>query len=182
MEPTDRTERNKRKPGSPVRYSDATKELAYELWMLQCAEKPICVQRELQSGNWGEPLDISNDTIALWAKEYEWKQRKSDDLKRFAPSIREFIFGEMLLTAKELVEKVRANVQTDTPIDKSIASLTVQYLDRVGFSPVGKNDTTKVLDDVKPATRAIPENLADLTPEELMRVEEQFKTTKTRRA
>lgn len=178
---TDSTAKPRKQPHG-VHYPDSVKELAYEVWLVKAGESITKTQELLRSGQFGEALDVPERTLYQWQADYQWKVRKSEFLKAFTPSIREYIFGEILFTSKELVDIIRNKVQKDEPIDKTLAALTVQYLDRSGFSPMGKNDAGKLLDDVKPAAKELPANLAALSPEELMRLEAEYKASKTRRA
>lgn len=171
-----------RKQPHGVHYPDAVKEMAYEIWLVKAGESIPKTQELLRSGKWGDAIDVPERTLYQWQADHQWKIRKSEFLKAFTPSIREYIFGEILFTSKEMVDIIRDKVQKDEPIDKALATLAVQYLDRAGFSPVGKNDTGKLLDDVKTTVKQLPENLASLSAEELIALENEFKASKPRPA
>lgn len=178
---TDSTAKPRKQPHG-VHYPDSVKEMAYEIWLVKAGESITKTQELLRSGQWGEAIDVPERTLYQWQADYQWKVRKSEFLKAFTPSIREYIFGEILFTSKEMVDTIRTKVQNDEPIDKALASLAVQYLHMAGFSPVGKNDTGKLLDDVKPRAKELPANLASLSAEELMRLEAEYTAARTRRA
>lgn len=169
-----------RKQPHGVHYPESVKEMAYELWLLKAGESVTKTHNLLKSGEWGEAIDVPERTLYQWQADYQWKLRKSEFLKAFSPSIREYIFGEILFTSKEMVDIIRHKVQHDEPIDKTLASLTVQYLDRAGFSPVGKNDASKMLEEVKSTDRQLPANLAALSFDELIAAENQFKQAKAK--
>lgn len=163
-------------------YSDAVKELAYEIWAIKGSENVSKTRQLLLEGKYGDPIDVPERTLYRWAADYEWKIRKSEQIKQLAPSIREHIFGELIFTTAEAVGQIREAVQAGDPLDKALVSLTLGYLDRTGFSPVGKNDTSKVLDEVKPRLEALPEDLSQLTDAELQALEARYTGQKGRKA
>jgi hypothetical protein len=173
---TEKTKKLGRPAGQP-NYPPEIKQLAYELWWLKCGRSWTRLQEALKSGSDGPAVDVSVPTLRYWAEQERWAERSINDFKAVAPSMQQNIFQSLVTTTMMAVEQLQSDVHQGKPIDKSLISLAVAYLDRIGFSPVGKNEPSKVLDDIRPATAALPD-LSKLSPEELQALESRYRSSK----
>lgn len=158
-------------------YPAEVRQLAYELWWLKCGRSWVKLQAALKSGSNGDPIDVPIPTLKYWASTDRWAERSINDFKAVAPSMQQNIFQSLVTTAMMAVEQLQSDVHEGKPIDKNLVGLAVSYLDRIGFSPVGKNEPHKVLDDIRPATAALPD-LSKLSPDELQALESRYRSSK----
>ncbi len=161
------------------RYPDEVKELAYQLWAFVCSRDCKKTYEALLSGDNGDPVDVSYQAIAYWAREYGWADRATRDVQSIAPDLRHQAFSELLFAGLDGARYIRrVNAGKEQP-DKVRAMLAVAAVDRIGFSPVGKGMPAIEAPTTTTTRRTYTkEELAKMTPDELMRAELEYRSGK----
>lgn len=197
--------RDQHQGSTGTRYSDETKEIAYQLWAFATARNASEVARQLKTEEWGH-LDVPRETVAYWAREYEWSKRADADVHSIAPNLRYQTFAELLFAGHDGARYIRRVVRGDEDVPfigdlleddtldeksrsfridirlkshdaarKAKLSAAIAAVDRIGFSPVGKSTPDAELPKPKSDTQSIPD-LAGKSPDELMRLEQEHRS------
>jgi len=159
-----------------TRYSDETKEVAYQLWAFATSRNASEVARRLSDEEWGS-VQITKDTVAYWAREYGWAERATKDVQSIAPDLRHQAFSELLFAGLEGSKYIRQVITGTVPPDKTRVLASIAAVDRIGFSPIGKGmpaiDAPQTTTTRRTYTK---EELAKMTPDELMRAELEYRS------
>lgn len=151
-----------------VRYSDAVKELCYQMWAFIASRNGSQVFRLLQSGEYGELDQVPTiQMINCWAREYGWADRSAQEIEAIAPDLRHQVFSELLFGglagAKYLrrvadglednpniidipksedagvnYDRLMARVKSHDAARKARIAASIAAVDRIGFSPIGR--------------------------------------------
>jgi hypothetical protein len=131
------------------RYSDETKELAFQLWETRCQKSARKVSELLREEQFGS-LDISERTILQWSTDDQWDLEAVDRFDSAFPGFNHWLFRSMVYAAAEGIEYWQdVNAGRAEPNKVRMAAITSAF-DRIGFSPVGKN----VMQPDKPSEHA----------------------------
>lgn len=154
-------------PDQSTRYPEEIKELAYNLWYLKAGRGLSETARLLASGEFGEPCTVTVSTIMYWRDHYGWTERADADMQRLAGGLRSSTFAEMALAGPEAARYLREVVTGGADPDKTRVAASVALLDRIGFSPVGRNDMGSAITAGSTVARRAA-LLAELSDEELL--------------
>lgn len=124
-------------------WSKETKEYAYQLWAYICGRNAGAVARRLREENM-LPREMPHvrvqETVAHWAKKYEWRLRIKSDFKVIAPDLHDMIAQEVILGARESVEYLRKVVGEPGKHDANRVRAALALMDRAGFTPIRHRD------------------------------------------
>jgi hypothetical protein len=148
------------------RHPDNVKEVAYQLWAFVCSRRPGKVSELLQSGQYGEPVSVTDRTILSWSKDQAWSQRVQDDLRAIAPDLREQTITELIFGGLAGARYMRAvNEGWEAEPNRERLSSSIAAVDRVG-----KADHASTL-AVQSAPSAAEVSVAGKSVAELMQIE-----------
>lgn len=154
-----------------TRYTDEQKETAYQLWAFVTSRNASETARILSQPEW--QIDVPRETVAYWAREYNWAQRAADDVHKIAPDLRFQAFSELLFAGLDGAKYIRKVNAGEEPPDKYRITAAIAAVDRIGFSPVGKGVPTT---DPPRLTEGLSvDDLAGLSPDDLMRRESEHR-------
>jgi hypothetical protein len=129
------------------RYSEETRELAYELWAFVAGENCEEVAALLAREEYGAVV-VPARTVRDWVTRFGWVERLASELDALAPAIRAKTARELVLGGLDAARVLRRATRDDVPPgakpDKVAVTAAVALLDRAGFSPLGRTSAPEV--------------------------------------
>jgi hypothetical protein len=129
------------------RYTDETRELAYELWAFVAGENCEEVAALLAREEYGAVV-VPARTVRDWVTRFGWVERLATELDALAPAIRAKTARELVLGGLDAARVLRRATRDDVPPgakpDKVAVTAAVALLDRAGFSPLGRTSAPEV--------------------------------------
>ena len=120
-----------------------TKEYAFQLWAYICGRNAGAVARKLREENL-LPREMPHvrvqETVAHWAKRYNWRLRVTHDFAMIAPDLHDQLAQEIILGARSSVAHLRHVVDGETKPDGNRIRAALGLLDRAGFTPIKRTD------------------------------------------
>lgn len=164
-------------------HDESVRNLAYELWAYVASRDLRKVQALLAAGEYGDigPQIVPDRTLRDWRDRYQWAARVNDDIHKIAPDLRYQAFSELLFAGLDGARYIRrVNAGEETP-DKVRAQLAIAAVDRIGFSPIGKGDPAGQITPPQDHKQLTAEDVSGLSPEELMRRESDYRSSRSSR-
>lgn len=154
------------------RYPEEVKELAYQVWAFAAGRDAKRTHASLTAGEHGDPVEVSYQAIAYWAREYAWASRAERDMQSIAPDLRYQAFSELMFAGLDGARYIRqVNAGAIDP-DKLRLTSSIAAVDRIGFSPVSKGVPS--LDPPSDTTPALPD-FASMSEDELRAYDDQVR-------
>lgn len=176
------------KPPRGGHYPSSVRTVAFECWLLLSGGKWDDVKTRLASGTLIDPetaepvaVDVTIRTLQEWAANDDWAGRKRATLARIGPASLHSAYSEMLLASPEAAGYLRAVVRGEAEPDKGRIQSAIALLDRVGFSPVGRNDPARAAaTEAATAATDLPD-LRNLSSDELLQLQADLDTKRKQR-
>ena len=127
-------ERDVRDTWSRRPIDDETRETAYQYWAFRADRNAARAARLLQA----DGVTIPADTIRSWVERHRWVARADIDAVQLAPAHRRQIIETLIYGGPESVGYLRGVVTGQEAPDKTRVAAAVAILDRIGFSPLGR--------------------------------------------
>jgi hypothetical protein len=159
-------------------HPDESRDMAYQLWAFVAGRNATEVARLLASDAYGSHT-VPARTVQHWASTEGWAERARDDVHRIAPDIRYQTFSELMFGALDGARYIRQVSAGSIDADKLRLTASIAAVDRVGFSPVSKGAVEIAPPQEQAEVHSIP-SLTGLSPDELMRLEQQARDGKQR--
>ena len=148
-----------------IRYSDDDRQLAYEVWALEAGQNTEKTSAILSAQH---GLSVDGRRIRDWRDRHSWETRYAAEVEAAAPMLRHRAFGILVVGSPEAAAYLRAVVTGQEQPEKTRVAAAFGILDRIGFSPVGRNTYTP--DNPADRVRELAD-LREMTVDQLLQAE-----------
>lgn len=165
-------------PGRPS-YDQATRDLAYRVWLLEASQSPARTARILARDH---AIPLSDETIRYWRDTEDWPGRIADAVRQVGRGQSVQAFIDLVAGGPQSLAFLRTIVDGDFPESDTIPGLklrvqaAIALKDSAGYSPLGKAATPSLpTGHGDEAAAALPANLSELDADALERVEREYR-------